>query len=128
MGISSEAYGHAPSLIAGTSSVSRAGLGWALEGDQNCKSLHTCTTNVALRGERCAEEPNRWRTLVTQMTWNRQLAPMTITAAEQRPEGDKHQCGISHLSSKHQFCSKVGYRGPPLFCATTPPPHETVLR
>ncbi len=29
------------SLIAGTSSVSRAGQGWALEGDQNCKSIHT---------------------------------------------------------------------------------------
>ncbi len=29
------------SLIAGTSSVYRVGRGWALEGDQNCKSMHT---------------------------------------------------------------------------------------
>ncbi len=31
--------GNPVSLIAGTSSVSRAGQGWALEGDQNCKSI-----------------------------------------------------------------------------------------
>ncbi len=35
--------GNPVSLIAGTSSVSRAGQGWALEGDQNCKSIHTDT-------------------------------------------------------------------------------------
>ncbi len=33
--------GNPVSLIAGASSVSRAGQGWALEGDQNCKSIHT---------------------------------------------------------------------------------------
>ncbi len=31
------------SFIAGISSVSRVGRGWALEGDQNCKSIHTTT-------------------------------------------------------------------------------------
>ncbi len=33
--------GNPVSLIAGISSVSRVGRGWALEGDQNCKSIHT---------------------------------------------------------------------------------------
>ncbi len=31
--------GNPVSLIAGISSVSRVGRGWALEGDQNCKSI-----------------------------------------------------------------------------------------
>ncbi len=39
--------GNLVSLSAGTSSVSRAGQGWALEGDQKCQSIHT----------RCADDP-----------------------------------------------------------------------
>ncbi len=43
-------------LISGISSVSRVGRGWALEGDQNCESIHTyihtCAAN-AMHGALC---------------------------------------------------------------------------
>ncbi len=47
------------SLIAGTSSVSRAGQGWALEGDQNCESLHKKKEQGVLQLVRAANDLSR---------------------------------------------------------------------
>ncbi len=46
--------GNPVSLIAGISSVSRVGRGWALEEDQNCKSIqYKSTPFVSMRWQGC---------------------------------------------------------------------------